>query len=158
MLQEVITTAKACGETKLWFNGGPSPTGYNLQYAYTDGWTGYESNDAVFSMAGAYAPSNLRDFLMESEVQHRVPRRIVASRLRVRVSVAPLTPNGYTFTLRRNGVDTALKATILGLATEGSSDVQVKLLAGDLINWKADTIVDPDIHEWASLTWEERGY
>lgn len=142
----------------IWFSGAPSPTGYNLQYAYTDGRTGYGSNGAVFSMAGAYAPSNLHDPLMEPQVQHRIPRRIVAGRLRVRVPVGPQVPNAYIFTLRRNGADTALQVTISGTDTEGSTDVQVKLLAGDLINWLSSIDGDPDIHESATLTWEEHGY
>lgn len=76
----------------------------------------------------------------EANRQAEMTRAATARNLRVTVAVAPGGITSWTVTVRKNGVDTALKVTISGasVAAQDSADA-ITLAAGDLIDYSVTT-------------------
>ncbi len=105
----------------------------------------------IINGSGTYSPSTTVDsyngigtpFLwstVETDTQACIPSAGTFSKLRIRLTVAPGAANrSYTFTLRVNGVDTALTVTISGSSTSGSDTTHtVDVTAGALVSLECD--------------------
>ena len=100
----------------------------------------------IFGIAGA-VPSAVARFLypganvaavMEVQVELREARTF--NRISVKATGAPGGALVDTYTVRKNGVDTALVTSLTGAATENHDDSQsVPFAAGDLLSVRVDT-------------------
>lgn len=75
-----------------------------------------------------------------NESKMGIPYNILCQRMVVRARTGPGAARVDTFTLRKNGVDTAMVATLTGVAIEAfSNEAQVQFLPGDDLSVKMIT-------------------
>ena len=80
----------------------------------------------------------------EANVLQSMPIAGTMTNLFIRLDAAPSGTKSYTFTVRKNGADTSLTATITGAATSGSNVVNsVSYSSGDTISVKASPTSAP---------------
>lgn len=83
---------------------------------------------------------------LEDECKQIVPTSGKLKNLYVKLTTAPGTGKSRTFTLRKNGEDTALTVTISDSATEGNDTVhEITMAAGDIVSLKSSPSSSPDV-------------
>ncbi len=142
---EGVVTARV-GSLYLRTDGGQASSVYYKETGTgATGWVGIGGSSMTFgtndTTAAATAVFMAPGFILVSsvtEIQQAVTRIATIRNLRVQVATAGTTAATVTYTVRKNGVDTALVATIGNTATGLASDLvdSFTVVGGDLISLK----------------------
>lgn len=103
-------------------------------------------NSNIFNISNTNIIGNgyITNAITEFSASYTMTRNVTLSNLFVNLSTAPGGSNGRIFTIRVNGVDTLLTATLTGV-TVGSTntDTKIAVLAGDRISLQVINIGVP---------------
>ena len=102
-------------------------------------WIGFFAQAGSHSNSTSYIPIGttlVGSSSSEAGQQNPVATAVTITKLNVLVQVAPGGTDTYTFTLRKNGADTALTATITGVATTATGTGSIAYAAGDTMDIK----------------------